>query len=674
MKGAVGTVATNGSAGTGAPVPAAVVAVASWLLAVAAVVVFVAARPALDSDQLFFLVDVVGAAVYGTVAGVILARQVHAVPILLAVASIGVGVAAVSYSWTQLALVRPELPVGFLGPLQNTTWIPGTLALFLVVPWLVRDRPADPVIRAGIGLGILTIAWFFWARTFTDIADIRFVGPVVAVGFLTAGHVEWRVVPRPTNQPSPTRRSPLRPPLSPASSPPPPPAPDGERSGTGWLALGSALMTASYIPLAVPDVPWMLTPLLHLATQAFYPVAILAVVLRQRLWGIDLAVGRAALAGSLTAVLVTCYLAVTVAVSLVLPNESVFAQAVAATAVALAVQPVRTWLGRKVHRLVYGDGVDPARAVRILGRHFAGADSPDLLLGELAAGIGTALRLESVEVRRGGDVIARWGTATGPVEEVPVGSGDATLAVTAPPGESLGTRSRRALTELATVVDAGLVVLRSAEDLEDARRRLTEVRLEERRTIRRELHDGLGPSLAGVRLGLQGARNLVTTDPDAAAGLVDELLRELDRQVDGVRELSRSLLPPVLDELGLTAALDELVITHARAGFRVDLQSDLPAGMSGPIAWAAYGIASEAIINARRHSGTDECTVRVAAEGDVLVLDIVDDGRGLATDARVGVGTQSMRERAREVGGTVGIEPGDLRGVVVRARLPWSES
>ncbi|MGN0122633.1 MAG: sensor histidine kinase, partial [Rhodococcus sp. (in: high G+C Gram-positive bacteria)] len=305
------TATANGSAGTGAPVPAAVVAVASWLLAVAAVVVFVAARPALDSDQLFFLVDVVGAAVYGTVAGVILARRVHAVPILLAVASIGVGVAAVSYSWTQLALVRPELPVGFLGPLQNTTWIPGTLALFLVVPWLVRDRPADPVVRAGIGIGVLTIAWFFWARTFTDIADIWFVGPVVAVGFLTAGHVEWR------------RRH----------------APAGERSGTGWLALGSALMTASYIPMAVPDVPWMLTPLLHLATQAFYPVAILAVVLRQRLWGIDLAVGRAALAGSLTAVLVTCYLAVTVAVSLVLPNESVFAQAVAATAVALAVQP-----------------------------------------------------------------------------------------------------------------------------------------------------------------------------------------------------------------------------------------------------------------------------------------------------------------------------------------------
>ncbi|UYP19278.1 histidine kinase [Rhodococcus sp. Z13] len=637
---------TNRAAGTGAPVPAAVVAVLSWLLAVAAVVVFVAARPAVDADQLFFLVDVVGAAVYGTVAGVILARRVHAVPILLAVASIGVGVAALSYGWTELALVRPELPVGFVAPLQNTTWIPGSLALFLVIPWLVRDRPAGPAVRLGVLAGAVTTAWFYWARTFTDIPDVWFVGPVVVVGFVTSAHVLWR------------RRQ----------------GPVDERAGTGWLALGSAMMTASYIPLAVPGVPWMLTPLLHLGTQAFYPVAILAVVLRQRLWGIDLAVGRAALAGSLVAVLVACYLAVTVAVSLLLPGRSVFAQAVAATAVALAVQPARTWLSRRVHRLVYGDGVDPARAVRILGRHFAGADSPERLLNELAGGIGTALRLESVEVRRGDEVLARWGTPTGPAEEVPLGSGAAVLAVTAPPGESLGARTRRALGELAAVVEAGLVVLRSAEDLEAARRRLTEVRLEERRTIRRELHDGLGPSLAGVRLGLQGARNLVTVDPATATELVDELLRELDRQVDGVRELSRSLLPPVLDELGLAAALDELVRTHRRAGFRVDLRADVPAGISGPVAWAAYGIASEAIINARRHSGTDGCVLRVGTEGEVLVLDVVDEGTGLAPDVRAGVGTQSMRERAREVGGTVRIESGSSRGVVVRARLPWCES
>ncbi|MGN5236525.1 histidine kinase [Rhodococcus sp. SJ-3] len=632
--------ATGKAAGTGAPVSAAIVAVASWLLACAAVVVFMAARPVLDADQLFFLVDVVGAAVYGTVAGVVLARRAHPVPILLAVASIGVGIAALSYSWTELALVRPELPLGILEPRQNTAWIPGTLSLFLVVPWLIRDQAADTATRIGLGVGAAATAWFFWARTYTEIPAVWFVGPVVVTGFATAGYVAWR-----------WRRG-----------------PEDERAGMGWLVFGSALMTASYIPLAVPGVPWMLTPLLHLATQAFYPVAILAVVLRQRLWGLDLAVSRAALAGSLVAVLAAGYVAVAVVVSLVLPTDgSVFAQAVAATAVALAVQPVRAWLTRRVHRLVYGDGADPARAVRTLGRHFAGAESPEVLLGELAAGIGTALRLESVEVRRASETIARWGEPSRPAEEVPLRDGS--LAVTAPPGETLGARTRDALTELASVVEAGLVVLRAAEDLETTRRRLTEARLEERRTIRRELHDGLGPSLAGVRLGLQGARNLIGTDVDAARDLVDELSRELDRQVDGVRELSRGLLPPVLDELGLTAALDELAANHARAGFRVELETTADA--SGPVAVAAYGIASEAILNARRHSGADGCRVRVGHDDDFLVIDICDDGTGPAPDARVGVGTQSMRERACGVGGTVRVENAEPRGTVVRARLPW---
>ncbi len=221
------------------------------------------------------------------------------------------------------------------------------------------------------------------------------------------------------------------------------------------------------------------------------------------------------------------------------------------------------------------------------------------------------------------------------------------------------------------MIEAGLVVLRSAEELEVARLRLTDARLEERRTIRRELHDGLGPSLAGVRLGLQGARNLIDTDSAAAGDLVDELLRELDRQVDGVRELSRDLLPPVLDELGLTPALSELAANHARGGFHVELDADIPADVAEPLAVAAYGIASEAILNARRHSGAGGCRVRIVSDGNVLALDIFDEGTGLGSDTRAGVGTQSMRERARGVGGTLRIDSGEYRGTVVRARLPW---
>lgn len=637
----------EGSAGTGgAPVPAAVVAVLSWGLAVAAVVVFAGARPTLDSDQLFFLVDVVGAAVYGTVAGVVLARRVHPVPILTAVAAIGVGIAALSYAWSRLALVRPGLPfVEVVSPLQNSAWIPGTLALFLVVPWLVRDGALGLRGRVGVIAGTATTIWFWWARTYTDTADLWLVLPVVVIGFLAAADVLWR------------RRT----------------APAGESAGLGWLALGAALMTASYIPLAVPGLPWMLTPLIHLATQAFYPVAILVVVLRQRLWGLDFAVSRAALAGSLVAVLAAGYLAIAVTATLMLPTDgSVVAQAIAATAVALAVQPVRGRLTHRVHRLVYGDGIDAARAVQHLGRHFAGAGTPRRLLDDLAAGIGTALRLESVTVRRDDEVLARWGEPTGRAEELMLDAG--TLTVTAPPGETLGPRSLRALGELASVVEAGLVVLRSAEELDAARQQLTEARLEERRTIRRELHDGLGPSLAGIRLGLQGARNLTGTDTTAALELIDALLRELDHQVEGVRELSRGLLPPVLDELGLVAAIDELAGTHSHTGFGIEVDADAPAGLSGAVAAAAYGITVEAVTNARRHSGADGCSIHIRSTADLLTVEVRDTGRGTGRDARAGVGTLSMRERAREVGGVVDIGAAHPHGTVVRARLPWTAS
>ena len=627
----------------GAPVPAASVAVLAWGLAVAAVVVFAGARPTPDADQLFFLVDVVGAAVYGTVAGVVLARRVHPVPMLTAVAAIGAGVAALSYAWSRLALVQHGLPfVEVVSPLQNSAWIPGTLALFLVVPWLVRDGTLGIRGRIGVAAGTVATVWFWWARTYTDTADLWLVLPVVVIGFVAAADVLWR------------RRI----------------APAAESAGLGWLALGAALMTASYIPLAVPGLPWMLTPLIHLASQAFYPVAILVVVLRQRLWGLDFAVGRAALAGSLVAVLAAGYLTIAVTATLMLPTDgSVVAQAIAATAVALAVQPVRSRLTHRVHRLVYGDGIDSARAVRNLGRHFAGAGTPRRLLGDLAAGIGTALRLESVTVCRDGEILARWGEPTGRTEELTLDAG--TLTVTAPPGETLGPRSLRALGELASVVEAGLVVLRSAEELDAARHQLTEARLEERRTIRRELHDGLGPSLAGIRLGLQGARNLAGTDTTAALTLIDALLRELDHQVEGVRELSRGLLPPVLDELGLVAALDELAGIHSRSGFGIEVDADAPAGLSGAVAAAAYGITVEAVTNARRHSGADGCTVRIRGTGDLLTVEVSDAGRGTGPDARVGVGTLSMRERARDVGGVVDITAAHPRGTVVRARLPW---
>ncbi|QCQ93336.1 sensor histidine kinase [Rhodococcus sp. SGAir0479] len=644
----------------GAPVAAAVVAVTCWTLVVLALVALLAAAPGIDSNQLFFLVDVVGGAVYGTVAGVVLARRVHPVPIILGVAAVGIASAALGYSYAQWALVRPGLPwVEALSPLQNTAWIPGTLALFVVIPWLVRDHRPDVVARLGVVAGTAATAWFFWARTFTDVPPVPLVAPVVLVGTLAAADAvrRWRW------------------------------GPADERIGLGWLALGTALMVVSFVPLMLPPAwpgLWMLTPVMHLVVQPFFLAAIFVSILRQRMWGLDLVVSRAVVGGTLTAVLIGLYVVVATMLAGLLPaGGGTGAQVVAAAAVAVAVQPARIWLQHRVHRLVYGSGTEPGHAVRELGRHFGSAESPAALLDALATGVGLGLRLESVTVLRSdGAIAASWGAPTGPAESVDLvhrGAAVGRLEVTAPPGEALDVRSRRSLGELAAVVTAGLVVLRSSEDLTSARERLAAVRAEERRTIRRELHDGLGPSLAGIRLGLQGARNLLAENPAAAAELLGSLQEQLDHQVDGVRSLSRSLFPPVLDELGLAAAFDELAAGHARSGFDLQVSADVPPGLGAQTSAAAYGIAVEAVTNARRHSGAAGCRIEARCDTDagglsVLTIVVRDDGRGFDARGAAGVGTRSMRERADELGGTVLIESGCPAGTVVTARLPWGGS
>ena len=177
--------------------------------------------------------------------------------------------------------------------------------------------------------------------------------------------------------------------------------------------------------------------------------------------------------------------------------------------------------------------------------------------------------------------------------------------MTLPGGESLGARGQQTLTDLATVVATAVAVTRAAEEVEATRDRLARARLEERRVIRREIHDGLGPSLAGLRLGLQGARNLLATDPAAAAALLATLQAELDQRVSDVRSLSHSLLPPVLDELGLAAALAELSAKHAEDGLEVRLDLHHDDALGPQVAAAAYGIAAEAVVNVARHSGRE---------------------------------------------------------------------
>jgi signal transduction histidine kinase len=631
------------------PRAATAIAVVAWGTAVLAVVLSVVARPPLDEGLWFLAVDVMVACVYGTVAAVILARRRHPVPWLLALAAVGGGFAAVGFAYRALAAERPGLPeLEALGALQGLAWVPGTLALFLVVPWLVRDHALGRAVWGVVAGTALIVAFLVTQVVGADDTFPAFVAAIVVLGLVTAAAVEVR-----------HRRGPV-----------------AERNGLGWLALGTALLALSFLPLALPwgllPIPVWFTPALHLASQAVYPAAVLVAVLRGRMWGLQLAVSRTVLAGLMTVALTSTYVVVTWLVTLLVPGAG-FGQLVGAAGVAVAVQPLRLSLHRRVHRLVHGAAASPEQVVRRLGNHLSVEGSADTLLRGLAVDVGTAMRLESVTLRTPGADDVVWGMPSGTPTVVPLrhrGDEVGAMEVTLPGGESLGADGERTLGDLANVVATAVAVTRAAREVDDARQRLARARLEERRVIRREIHDGLGPSLAGLRLGLRGARNLLETDPAAAAELLGTLQDELDQRVDDVRTLSHSLLPPVLDELGLSAALHELAARWAEDGLTVRLHLDAEEVTDPQLAAAAYGIVGEALVNVSRHSGARECTVRTDSSSGSLLVTVTDPGRGIGEDVRAGVGSRAMRERAEEQGGHFDIRSAPGTGTVVEAVLP----
>jgi signal transduction histidine kinase len=239
------------------------------------------------------------------------------------------------------------------------------------------------------------------------------------------------------------------------------------------------------------------------------------------------------------------------------------------------------------------------------------------------------------------------------------------------PGEQLGPDDERLLADLARQAGpaAHAVALRQA--LDASRADLVTMQEEERRRLRRDLHDGLGPTLAGLTLGLDTARALSPGQAELQE-LLGRLKAETQRAVADVRRIVYGLRPPALDELGLAGSLREeigrlrceapaLTVTLEAAG----ALADLPAAVEV----ACYRIATEALTNVARHAQATRCLVRIRL-GHNLEVEVSDDGAGLPDGWRAGVGIASMRERVAELGGDVVIAPVTPHGTRITARLP----
>lgn len=571
--------------------------------------------PVWNVNQWFFAVDAVDAVVYGAVAWLLLSRTHHPVAWILAVTSVGGGLAALGAQWTLLWYERPDLPqLRGLQLMQSVAWVPGTLALIVVVPWLLRDGPLDRTAKGLVGLGIALVAWTVllrvtdpfgpdgdplsplairnesWEELISRAAKWE-NGALVTLGLVATTDV-WRRRGRTTDA--------------------------GARRALTWLAVSVAVLSLSFLPLALPDawsaeLPMAFTPLVHLVSQALYPAAILGVVLRQRLWGLDLAVRRTLTWWLLTAGLVVAYVTVVAALGAVLPgDDDGFTRVLATALVAAGFQPAHAWVQRGVDALVHGDARRPTAVARRVGTTLGGARDVDELIHGVLDGLVTSLRLGGARIDTDDEVgRPRSLAAIGEVDparaiEVPLLYRGAPIGVphVAPrPNERLDGRSLATVEELAPVIAATVALASTTGELRRSRARLAEARDEERRTLRRELHDGLGPALAGIGLGLQAARNTIERDPAATAALLDRLAIELDARVEEVRGLARGLLPPALEELGLAPALVDLAERQQAAGLQVDVTVDGLGAVPPEVGSAVYAIAAEAVRNVQRHAG-----------------------------------------------------------------------
>jgi two-component system NarL family sensor kinase len=438
-------------------------------------------------------------------------------------------------------------------------------------------------------------------------------------------------------------------------------------------------------------------PVYMLLAIPLIPVAMMVAILRHQLLDIRLVISRTVLYALLTAAVVGAYLAFIAVADTVIRRGAGLDSSVAATVlIAVGFNPVRVRLQRGVDRVLYGDRSDPMRAVSRVGERL------DAGLPGVLEAVREALRIPFAALRTGpadraasdGDAVGNGAGDQAAAEDKPAEAATSgvrpqmlhtfplrygrqqvgELVVGLRPGEKRLDAADRAILELLTApLSVAVHAVALSAELQRSREAIVVAREEERRRLRRDLHDGLGPTLTGVTFKADAAGNLIASDPTAALELVTELRTETAQAISEIRRLIYDLRPPALDDLGLVEAIRQRAVHLERDGITVHLTASGPLPpLSAAVETAAFRIATEALNNAVRHSDASRIDVRIEADEEFHVQ-ISDNGTAQAAPWRPGVGLSSMRERAAELGGSCTAGPSSDGGQVL-ATLPLRSS
>lgn len=435
------------------------------------------------------------------------------------------------------------------------------------------------------------------------------------------------------------------------------------------------LMWAALVDLLVLALPFKISGLLFAFAIALTSTAIVIAVTKHRLYDVDRLLSATFLYGVLAVLVVGVDLAVFAVAGSVLGERDAALVAIAVVAVVYA--PLRSRLWRWVRRLVRGSREDPYGTMSALAERLESAADPNEQLHAVARTVAEAFRLPYVRVeieRPGGErVIVDHGRAEGPTHALPVGyRGEPIGRLVFCPGDgtALSERDQRLLGDLVRQAAAAARASELSAELQQSRSRLVAAREEERRRIRRDLHDSLGPSLGAVALRIETARNLSKPAPEQADRMLEQATTEVAAALADVRRLVHDLRPPALDELGLVRAIEQQAERFRLGGLNVSVEADTLGPLPAGVEVAAYRIASEALTNVARHAAASRCDIVLRVEESMLELSVTDDGVGIGAEVHAGVGMLSVRERAAELGGVCSVTCPPDGGTVVRVRLP----
>lgn len=560
-------------------------------------------------------------------------------------------------------------PMFSLNALLQPLYLSGLVGIALIAvvfprpaPWAVRHRRAVLAAAAAPALAAIAILAVAQANRDPTLVTIDRLSALETAVYVVVGIALAVVVPiryRALTDPADRRRFALV---------------------VGTLALvGLVALVLWMLPAAAfgsPLLPWAAAGLMALPI----PFAMGIAILRFGAFDLQRAVNRSLVYGGLTAAILLIYVFLVGTAVLQVHQQFGFAVALLATGLVIVIaQPIRDGLQRAVNRLMYGHRDEPYQGIVRLGERLESSMAPDEVLPVVVESVAGTLRLPYVAIetsREGNSVVAA--SHGDPVDEplsmplVHDGELVGRLLLAPRSGDSGFSKSDwQLLSALAKQVSSAVVRVELNDELRRSRERLVNAREEERRQLRRELHDGIGPTLAGSLLQLQAARAALPDDPQRAAEVIGRLEAETRQAIAEVRRIARDLRPPALDDLGLLEALREKAgHFSADPALRIEvIATDSLPTLPAAVEVATYRIVLEALANVARHSSAKRCWVRIDVDGE-LVVSVSDDGKGIPAATAHGVGLRSMRERAAELGGELTIGRRRGGGTTIEARLP----